>query len=162
MFVLVRHAHAGDKRGWPWPDEERPLSELGRRQAEALVRLLADVPVRRLVSSPVLRCRQTLEPLARAHGLPVEDEPLLEPDAEVEALERFLRRSVADGTVVCSHGEYLDRLLTHAVAGGQVRLGGHGAVDTAKGAAWVVDGFGAPDATARYLPPEPPDPSAGG
>ncbi len=35
MFVLVRHAHAGNKALWHGPDADRPLSIVGRRQAAA-------------------------------------------------------------------------------------------------------------------------------
>ncbi len=159
MFVLVRHAHAGNKQAWAWPDEERPLTELGRRQASALVDLLAGVEVRRLVTSPVLRCRQTLEPLARAHSLAVEEKHLLEPDADPRSLERFLLGRDVTGAVLCTHGEYMDRLLTRWQSGGRLSLEGHAAVDTGKGGAWVVRGFGGPGASARYLEPVPPDPS---
>ncbi|MBB3050916.1 putative phosphomutase (TIGR03848 family) [Prauserella isguenensis] len=45
------------------------LDDTGRGQAQQLVDRLADVPVAALVSSPLLRCKQTLEPLAKARGL---------------------------------------------------------------------------------------------
>ncbi|MBX5467938.1 MAG: histidine phosphatase family protein [Firmicutes bacterium] len=47
------------------------LTAIGRRQAEKLVAQLEGVPIRHLVSSPLARARETLEPLARARGLPV-------------------------------------------------------------------------------------------
>ncbi len=155
MFVLVRHAHAGDKQTWPWPDEERPLTELGRRQAQALVHLLADLPVTRLLSSPVRRCRETLTPLGDARGLPVVDEPLLEPDGDLEALERILVHEDVEGAVLSTHGEFMDRLLGRWHDQGRLAFEGHGPVDTDKGAAWIVEGFGRPGARARYLPPVP-------
>jgi broad specificity phosphatase PhoE len=48
-----------------------PLSETGRRQAEALARLLAAESVAAVYSSPLRRAAETAEIIARAHGLPV-------------------------------------------------------------------------------------------
>ena len=70
--LLVRHAEAGDRHHWDGPDEQRPLSQEGRAQAEALPETLAEFGVARVLSSPYLRCTQTVEPLAAALRLPVE------------------------------------------------------------------------------------------
>ncbi|OHV36356.1 MULTISPECIES: histidine phosphatase family protein [Pseudofrankia] len=70
-LVLVRHAVSVPpiRDG---PDEyQRPLTETGRDQAGALVMVLAGCGVSRVVSSPYLRAVQTIEPTARALGLPV-------------------------------------------------------------------------------------------
>ncbi len=57
------------------------LDERGREQADALVGRLSALPIRALVSSPLLRCTRTLEPLAAALGVePVVDERLSEVD----------------------------------------------------------------------------------
>lgn len=45
------------------------LDEVGRAQAERLVSRLADVPLAAVVTSPLLRCRQTVAPLVNATGL---------------------------------------------------------------------------------------------
>jgi 8-oxo-dGTP diphosphatase len=68
---LVAHMDAGDRRRWSEDQDLRTLSELGRRQAERMAAALADGPVDRLYSSPALRCRQTLEPLAKRYALPI-------------------------------------------------------------------------------------------
>jgi probable phosphomutase (TIGR03848 family) len=57
------------------------LDDRGREQAAALVDRLGSLPIRALVSSPLLRCTATLEPLAAALGLtPVIDERFVEVD----------------------------------------------------------------------------------
>jgi len=160
VFVLARHAHAGDKQRWPGLDDDRPLTALGRNQAAHLVDLLADVPIRRLVSSPIVRCRQTLEPLAQARGLEVEQDARLEPDADSTRIEQLLVDAATDGAVLCTHGELMDRLLTRWTDERWVRFDGHEPGGTAKGAAWVVEDFGTPRASARYVPAVPPPPDA--
>src|SRR5664279_4081391 len=78
-LLLIRHAKAGNRSRWQGPDDLRPLSRSGRRQAETLVVRLAEFPLRRLVASPALRCVQTLEPLAVARRIAIEpDAALLE------------------------------------------------------------------------------------
>ena len=49
MFVLVRHAHAGEKRSWHGPDADRPLSILGYWQAQSLVAALVGVVVNLII-----------------------------------------------------------------------------------------------------------------
>jgi probable phosphomutase (TIGR03848 family) len=57
------------------------LDDTGRAQAEKLVDRLAGVPIAEIVCSPMLRCEQTVAPLAEARGLVPSTEPEL---AEVD------------------------------------------------------------------------------
>ena len=70
---LLRHAHAGDPAKWRGPDDLRPLSAKGRSQAESLGRHLDALGQRfdLLVSSPLVRARQTAELVAERLGLEV-------------------------------------------------------------------------------------------
>ncbi len=72
MILLVRHASAGDRYAWEGDDSLRPLDERGLRQADELVELLEQYEVTRVLSSPSLRCVQTVEPFAQARGLGIE------------------------------------------------------------------------------------------
>ncbi|MGZ8693468.1 MAG: SixA phosphatase family protein [Gaiellaceae bacterium] len=72
MVLLVRHASAGDRYEWEGDDLLRPLDERGRRQATDLIELLSQYELKRLLSSPSLRCVQTIEPLAQARGFDIE------------------------------------------------------------------------------------------
>ncbi len=105
--VLVRHASAGDRHGWAGDDRLRPLDARGRRQAAQLVELLRPLDMRRVVSSPYVRCVETVEPLAAALGLPVERDDLLAEGAGRAAFELFRE----EGVVCCTHGDVVDELL---------------------------------------------------
>ena len=72
-IYLVRHAKAGERRVWEGNDELRPLSKHGWKQAEAISKRLAKHATS-LLSSPYLRCVQTLEPLAERIGVAISDE----------------------------------------------------------------------------------------
>ncbi|MBA3717958.1 MAG: phosphohistidine phosphatase SixA [Actinobacteria bacterium] len=85
QLYLVRHAEAtpGD------PDELRPLSDEGREQARELgERLRADgVAPDVVLTSPLLRARETGEALARATGARYEADARLAPGATVETVK---------------------------------------------------------------------------
>lgn len=116
--LLVRHGCAGDKRRWGGPDDERPLDEVGVRQAEALAGELAPTGARRLGTSPTKRCRDTVVPLGRRLGLPIDDLDELRVDAPVASLIGLLTAASARDAVFCTHGEVMTRLLDVLVAGG--------------------------------------------
>jgi len=69
-FFLVRHAHAD----WT-PDENRPLSVRGHADADRVADILEQYPIRAVYSSPSRRAIETIAPLARRLGLPVQIEP---------------------------------------------------------------------------------------
>ncbi len=114
---LVRHAKAGERRVWDGDDVERPLSKSGWKQAEALGKRLAKKHVTDLISSPYLRCVETLEPLAEALDRKVvADDRLLEGVGFEGALE--LLHEVGDGAVLCSHGDVIPELIQALVRRG--------------------------------------------
>jgi phosphohistidine phosphatase SixA len=152
VFVLVRHAHAGNKQHWPGADDDRPLSPRGRAEALDVARLLADAGVTRLLSSPALRCLQTLEPAAVDLDLPVQSCEALTADATADDLLRLVDAAAATPTALCTHGETLKTLsrawvpIWRAVGSAPPDLSG-----TPKGACWVVEGYATPAATARLV-----------
>jgi phosphohistidine phosphatase len=91
---LVRHAEAapGD------PDELRPLTAAGRTTARILGERLATESLDAVISSPLLRARETAERIAKAAQLAADTDARLAPGADAQAL----RAAVAGrgGTVV--------------------------------------------------------------
>lgn len=84
-FYFVRHAHAN------WiPDENRPLSESGHKNAEWVADLMQSLPLQYIYSSPYRRAAQTVEPLANRLGLPILTlDDLRERDLAGEAVDDF-------------------------------------------------------------------------
>ena len=107
VSVLVRHASAGDRSTWDGDDRLRPLDKRGRKQAESLVELLLPLGVSRVVSSPYVRCVETVEPLAAALGVEVELDDRLAEGAGRAAIELLEE----DGVAACTHGDVVDALL---------------------------------------------------
>jgi len=91
-LYFLRHASAADRETWGRPDDERPLTEKGRRQAERLGRLLAAagfVPDA-IIASPLARARQTAEIVADLLGVGVRLEPRLGERVDLPVLEQVL------------------------------------------------------------------------
>ena len=138
---LIRHADAGRRGSWHGPDGERSLVAAGLAQAEALAVELAPARPRRILSSPLVRCIQTVQPLADALGIVVEPHPALAEGADLEASWALLESLVADEAVLCSHGDVIPPLLDRLARRGVPVLGRD--TDVAKGSVWTVDA--APD-----------------
>jgi phosphohistidine phosphatase SixA len=81
-LFLVRHAEAASGE----PDELRPLTDTGRAAARALGAELARHRPDAVLSSPLLRARETADAIARAAGITGEPDERLAPGATVDDL----------------------------------------------------------------------------
>lgn len=123
-LLLVRHARAGRRESWAGDDRLRPLDKRGHRQAEALVAALARFGPERVLSSPYLRCTQTVEPLAAALGLTVEEADELAEGAGRERALALLSRLGTETAVLCTHGDLVEELVgTESTKGSTWLLG---------------------------------------
>jgi 8-oxo-dGTP diphosphatase len=124
-MILLRHAWAGDPDEWKGDDRERPLDKRGRKQAQKLVEELAPFTIQRILSSPYVRCVETVVPLAQARGLEIEERPELGEELQGGEGAELVRDLVGTLALVCGHGG-----LEHAIPG---------APRLKKGAFFVVD-----------------------
>jgi 8-oxo-dGTP diphosphatase len=156
MVLLVRNGSAVSRSGWDGDDGLRPLDACGWAQADELVRLLAHFDPNDIRSANVIRCQQTVLPLASALGVPVTEEPLLSVDgfSADEAGAATLVRSAGDvhGCVVLSgQGD--------VIAGLVGRLSEEDDVDLAeppvarKASVWALELQGDRLVSAEYFPP---------
>lgn len=76
-LFLVRHAHSDPGH----PDELRPLSARGREQARELGERLAAASPDAVLSSPLLRARETAAAIAKAADVPLRVDERLAPGA---------------------------------------------------------------------------------
>jgi phosphohistidine phosphatase SixA len=120
-LLLIRHASAGDRHHWDGDDRLRPLDEKGRRQAAALPELLADYAIARIVSSPYDRCVQTVEPLAAALGLAIEQRDEVAEGARHDEV-RSLLAEVGPDAALCTHGDVIHLLLGEPTKKGAVSV----------------------------------------
>lgn len=143
-LVVLRHAKAVSRDAWKGKDRKRPLTSRGRKQAKALVGPLRAFGVRKLISSPAVRCVETVEPLARALDRRIETTKLIsqdawekgESDARTVVGQRVRARKPA---VLCSHGPVLPDILNElALATGTLRGSYLGSASALEPAAFSV------------------------
>ncbi len=119
-LVLIRHAHRDNSRR----ELDNGLDDKGREQAKYLKRFFfsrfdeSDLSKGLwLVSSPKLRCVETLLPIAKELDRPIDKHPGLDEQTGKESGPAFLKR-VEDFleewkkakpalTLICSHGDWL-------------------------------------------------------
>ncbi|GAA4523026.1 NUDIX hydrolase [Nonomuraea ferruginea] len=116
-LVLVRHASAGSRQTWQGADSLRPLDAEGLAQAAALATVLPAYRPAVLLSSPSLRCVQTLAPYSSHLRL----EPLLSEEGQDPRKTTALVGELTERAAVCSHGKVLPPLIA-ALSGRDVRL----------------------------------------
>lgn len=123
-LIVVRHAISEDREAFAAtgrPDDERPLTEKGRKRmkrgARGLRRLVSDVLL--VATSPLARARQTAGIVAEAYGgIPVVALPALLPGAPPEDLMTWLNGNPAEGPVaVVGHEPHLGEWVAWALTG---------------------------------------------
>ncbi len=155
-LVLVRHARAVARGSWSGGDDtQRPLDRAGTARATQLADVLGAYGPERVISSPSLRCVDTLAPFARQRGVRVRTRRGLSEEGYADDPSRAtqrLQKVVAAGrpTVICSHGPVLPALVDvlHGLAGDaepehRQRLEAAAADKLAKGEALVCHLVGA-------------------
>ncbi len=121
-IVLQRHGKA-ERRGNQYSDDlARPLAPAGSQQAIALAELLAVYGADELISSPAVRCVNTVKPYADLHGVKMKLDSALTEISYIHAPRAVVSwlRDLADrrtGTIVCTHGPLLDELIAAILRG---------------------------------------------
>jgi 8-oxo-dGTP pyrophosphatase MutT (NUDIX family)/phosphohistidine phosphatase SixA len=154
--LLVRHAKAGVRAQWTGPDHERPLSPTGQQQAAYLRELLALFGPTQVHAVPLVRCVQTVKPLADQLGVPVIEEPLLAEEHyagdPAAGLDRLLQIAAAgQNAVVCSQGGVIPDLILKLA--GKAAFDERGRVPDKKGSTWVLSFRDRELLAADYYPP---------
>jgi phosphohistidine phosphatase len=115
QLVIVRHAEAASGE----PDELRPLTPEGREIARALGQQLARDGVRpdAVLTSPLLRARETAQELARPAGVEPEPDERLAPGATAENVRAAVQER-GETVVVVGHQPDCSRIAA-ALTGGE-------------------------------------------
>lgn len=152
--LLIRHAKAGDRKRWPDDDRLRPLDAAGRKQAGHIAEIVPCWRPGRIGSADLLRCIQTVAPLAETLALPVEIEPAMseqayaaEPDA---ASARIRELALAGGTsVISSQGGAIPGMVDDLADADELDLS---EVAAKKGSMWALFFAGSRLIAADYYP----------
>lgn len=122
VLVLLRHGVAEDIDSRP-TDDERELTTAGRADADLAAQGLVALGIRPdvVVSSPLIRCHQTAEMVARAAGCPLHDDPRLAPGMTTDdLLDLVIDFPDAHVIVACSHQPGLTYALSDITGCGEI------------------------------------------
>jgi len=122
-MILLRHTQAMKRAEWASdpdnsnePDAYRPLTSVGRIQANMLVAALAAYGVNKLHTSDSVRCRDTVGPYASARSLSIalehsmsEEEHLQFPDKASERASELAE--IESAFVLCTHRPVLPTIM---------------------------------------------------
>jgi len=124
---MLRHAKSDHSNR---DDVSRPLSSEGVTQSQLLPPLFADVAIDAILSSPLRRAMQTLEPLALERNLPIQAiDDLREREAGqwIEEFLGFIRDQWAERSLSLPGGESFDQAQSRLMAAfNSVLLAHHG------------------------------------
>ncbi|MEQ8717186.1 MAG: phosphoglycerate mutase family protein [Acidimicrobiales bacterium] len=148
LFV-IRHASAGARNPAAPDDHLRALDAAGHERAATIAAHLADRRVQRVLTSPAVRCRQTVEPLAAMVGAEVEEhQALAEGTALVDALALVAGLAKEGPTAaLCTHGDLIPEIIRTLQRTGTTVNGRTG---WAKGSIWTLEVRDGEIASASY------------
>jgi broad specificity phosphatase PhoE len=155
-LILIRHAHRDNTQR----ELDNGLSEKGREQAKAIKRFFTERFSKDevgkglwLLSSPKLRCIETLQPIAKVMERQVDIHPNLDEQSSRESIKAFEARiqgflhewaeSKMQLTILCSHGDWLPTAMAQLTGNHQ---------DFKKGAWLELEAEGAFNALRWYIP----------
>ncbi len=117
-LLVVRHAAAVGRGAWKGSDRERPLTPAGVRRSQRIIALLRSYRPAHLLTSPSVRCADTLRPYATHSGVSLTERGGLSEEGYAEGsakATKHLRKVLAraEDAALCTHGPVLPDLLNH-------------------------------------------------
>jgi len=122
---LLRHGLAADAERWEGADAGRPLTREGKdrmaREAQTIAALSLKLDA--IITSPLLRAKQTAEIVASQLGMTVAEDSRLGIGFDIRALRDILaERHDADAILLVGHEPGMSLTIAAAIGGGRVAL----------------------------------------
>lgn len=119
-IYIQRHGEAGRRLSVPSKDYERPLTLAGRKEIEEIAKAMKKVKLEfdKIISSPLKRCHDTAEIVAKEQGSKVEDWDELKPEgSRTELLSKLSKLKQDSDILLCGHDPYLSILTSELISG---------------------------------------------
>lgn len=150
VIYLVRHAWAGHRSDRSGNDWQRSLDKRGKKQRRAIRQLLQAHPITRIGASEYPRCIDTVRPLSKRLGIPVEFEPALVEGSHPDRMLNLIHELQEEAAVLCTHGDVIGNLVGRLFADG-VPMDGE--MTWTKGSIWELRTIAGRVVSGRYIPP---------
>ena len=127
IVYFVRHGQSVDNVAPVFQSLDSPLSEVGIKQAEFIAKRVSNIPFEKLISSPLMRTRQTAEAISKATNMPIvfsnlfvekirpssiNGKPYKDPEAEIKS--RAWENSLVSEGVKIEDGENYSEIIKRA------------------------------------------------
>lgn len=121
-IYFLRHGEA-DWPNWNKPDDERPLTERGKKEMKKIAGFLErlDLSLDHVVTSPLPRATQTAEPVAKRFDLQIKEDKLLEPGFGTSELKCLVQKYPGEEILVVGHEPDFTETIS-ALTGASVKL----------------------------------------
>jgi len=120
-LIIARHGKATPHEDWDGEDSLRPLTAVGMQQSRNIAGGLAAFGPMAIVSSPAIRCLQTVAPLSYKLGMEIRESGKISQDKwtkEGDRVADFIaaRFRKSKPVVMCSHGPVIPQMVSEIVA----------------------------------------------
>lgn len=116
-LYFLRHGKA-DWPHWDRPDDERPLTDEGKKEVAAVAKLLSRLEIApAILTSPLPRASQTAEIAAKHLKAKVHVEPLLRPGFNAARLGKILKHFPGKSLMVVGHEPDFTRTIFQLTGG---------------------------------------------
>jgi phosphohistidine phosphatase len=122
QLYFFRHGEA-DWPGWTKPDDERPLTDFGKKEARQVAKFLNRLKVKPdlLVTSPLPRALQTAEVAAEQLKTKLRQDEALEPGFGISELRTVLKRHRSKVLMLVGHEPDFSSVIS-ALTGASLKL----------------------------------------
>jgi phosphohistidine phosphatase len=121
-LCFLRHGEA-DWPNWTKPDDERPLTERGRKEMRRVAKFLERLKFipDSILTSPLPRASQTAEIVGQRLGIELQVEPALAHGFNSERLRRLLAKRDAQSVMVVGHEPEFSGVIEE-LTGGKIKI----------------------------------------
>ena len=128
QLYFLRHGEA-DWPHWTRPDDERPLTDFGKKEARQVAKLLDRLKVKPnvVVTSPLPRASQTAEVAAQQLKTKLRQDKALEPGFGISELRTLLKRHGSKVLMLVGHEPDFSSVIS-ALTGASLKLSKAGVV----------------------------------
>jgi phosphohistidine phosphatase len=122
QLYFLRHGEA-DWPGWTKPDDERPLTDFGKKEVRQVARFLNRLKVKTdlVVTSPLPRASQTAEVAAEQLKTKLRQDEALEPGFGISELRSVLKRHRSKVLLLVGHEPDFSSVIS-ALTGASLKL----------------------------------------
>ena len=122
QLYFLRHGEA-DWPGWTKPDDERPLTDFGKKEVRQVAKFLDRLNVKPdlIISSPLPRALQTAQVAAEQLKTKLRQDEALEPGFGISELSTLLKRHHSKALMLVGHEPDFSSVIS-ALTGGFIKM----------------------------------------